>query len=150
MTQTKNNGDIILPIPRDVDSIRRLIETIESVQGARFFGLENVTAKGVRRWSLAPVPPRKAVAAIKGTPRKPRADHLLTRWAADSHGWRTVDLTTVRSIWHRVRGQRYVYRVADRVPFVDVPDGDSVTRIIVETEPNTYARAFRMSRLMRD
>ena len=83
------------------DAAREFIEAIESVIGSRFYGLENRTKKGeARMWAIAPRPPRKAIAAISGE-GVPLPDHLIRRWCAKRHAWRTVDLSTVKKIWYR-------------------------------------------------
>lgn len=83
------------------DAARAFIKSIESVVGSRFYGLENLTKKGeVRVWAIAPRPPRKAVAEISGA-GAPLPEHLIRRWCAKRHAWRTVDLSTVKKIWYR-------------------------------------------------
>ncbi len=94
-----------------VADAKALILHVENIVGSKFYGLENVTDKGVRRWSLGPRPPKRALAVIDANrierdilakpERKPRPEHLLTRWDAQKHSWRTVDLRTVRKIWFR-------------------------------------------------
>lgn len=80
---------------------REFIVAIEKALGSRFYGLENLTKDGeVRIWAIAPRPPRKALQAITGE-GKPLPAHLLRRWCAKRHAWRTVDLSTVRKIWYR-------------------------------------------------
>jgi len=83
------------------DGARAFIDGIESLLGSRFYGLENLTKNGeVRIWAIAPRPPRKALAAIIGE-GKPLPPHLVRRWCAKRHAWRTVDLSTIRRIWYR-------------------------------------------------
>jgi hypothetical protein len=77
------------------------IKSIENIVGSRFYGLENLTKKGeARTWAIAPRPPRKAIAAISGE-GVPLPAHLIRRWCAKRHAWRTVDLSTVKKIWYR-------------------------------------------------
>lgn len=94
-------------VPKTIESrlhanaARTFIMTIESALGSRFYGLENLTKDGETRiWAIAPRPPRKALAAINGA-GKPLPEHLVRRWCAKRHAWRTVDLSTVRKIWYR-------------------------------------------------
>lgn len=75
-----------------------VIRKVESEIGSRFYGLENITAKGPRKWSIAPRPPHAAIDAITGH-GAPQPDHVLVRWSADCHAWRKINLTTVKRIW---------------------------------------------------
>lgn len=77
---------------------RSTIERAMSESGSRFIGLENVTADRVRKWSIAPKPPRKAIAALTGNGKQQPA-HIMPVWSADCSAWRSVDLTTVRRVW---------------------------------------------------
>lgn len=79
------------------DKARERIDAIESEIGSRFYGLENVTQKGLRQWSIAPRAPRVAIDAIQGG-RAPGPDHIITRWCNIRRAWRSIDLTTVRRI----------------------------------------------------
>jgi hypothetical protein len=80
---------------------REFITALEKNCGGRFYGLENLTKKGERRvWAIAPRPPKKAIAAISGE-GVPLPKHLIRRWCAKRHAWRTVDLSTVKKIWYR-------------------------------------------------
>lgn len=95
------NTPATIPAHIHVNAARDCISTIEAAIGSRFYGLENLTQKGeVRVWAIAPRPPKKALAAISGEGR-PLPPHLLRRWCAKRHAWRTVDLSTVRRIWFR-------------------------------------------------
>lgn len=84
-----------------VEHARAFIDEVETKLGSRFYGLENLTKDGEpRTWSIAPRPPKKALAAITGA-GKPLPSHLVRRWCAKRHAWRTVDLGTVTKIWFR-------------------------------------------------
>ena len=80
---------------------RRVFERAKRESGTRYFGVENVTMKGLRRWSIAPVTPHKAIDALKGVDRAPLPPHLVTVWDSGKHAWRTLDLSTVRRIYWR-------------------------------------------------
>lgn len=84
------------------EKAREAVSRAYAESGTRYFGVENITAKGVRKWSIAPVTPQKALAAIKGT-RAPRVlpAHLMTVWDSGKHAWRTLDLSTVRRVYWR-------------------------------------------------
>jgi hypothetical protein len=92
-----------------IERARDIIEQIESDARGRFYGLENVTAKGIRVWSLASVAPHTAIDAIKGV-QAPPPRHILKRFDAQKHAWRSIDLSTIRRVWHTRRdGKRIEY-----------------------------------------
>lgn len=91
----------------NVAHVRAIIARVERDARGRFYGLENVTAKGVRRWSIASRPPRAAIDALKGDQRL-MPDYILKRWDAQKHGWRSIDLSTVRKVWQKDRLGRVV------------------------------------------
>lgn len=96
-----DNAPTTFPARVHVTAARDCITMIESALGSRFYGLENLTKQGETRiWAIAPRPPKKAIAAITGE-GKPLPPHLLRRWCAKRHAWRTVDLSTVKRIWFR-------------------------------------------------
>ena len=95
------NTPATIPAHIHVNAARDCISAIEATLGSRFYGLENLTKKGeIRVWAIAPRPPRKAVAEISGA-GAPLPEHLIRRWCAKRHAWRTVDLSTVSKIWYR-------------------------------------------------
>lgn len=89
---------------RKIDRVADTIAEIESIIGSKFYGLENVTAKGLRTWSIAPRAPRVAVAAIKGTGHE-AAPHIVRRWCNIRKAWRSIDLTTTRRVWYSHNGR---------------------------------------------
>lgn len=96
--------------------VRHYLEQVESQVGSRFYGLENVTAKGVRTWSIAPRAPKRVIAEIKGVERAPGPYWNLTRFCNKRKAWRTIDLRTVNRITYTDSRGRHCERT-----FIDVP-----------------------------
>lgn len=102
----KSLGDLF-----KVNQARSVLDLVEQLIGSRFYTLENITAKGYRKFVLGPRPPKKALAVIdanrverdilKKPERAPKPPHLVTRWDAQKHAWRTVDLNSIRAITFR-------------------------------------------------
>lgn len=101
------NHSHIYPDMRRARKVRAKIEAIEDECGSRFYGLENITAKGVRSWSIAPHAPHVALEAIKGTgPASP--PHIIKRYCTKRRAWRSVDLSTVyRITWTAPDGRKH-------------------------------------------
>lgn len=95
--------------PRNSDMVARLFDQVLEQSKGRFFGFENVTAKGVRKWSIASRPPHAAIDALVGATRAPDPSTLRRVWDGGKHAWRSVDLTTARALWFSVNGVTFRY-----------------------------------------
>ena len=91
-------------LPRDSYMVARLFDQVLDNAKGRFVGFENVTNKGVRRWSIASRAPRAAVAALTGKARAPDPAHVRRVYDAGKKAWRTVDLSTARALWYSANG----------------------------------------------
>lgn len=91
-------------IPHNAQTVARLFDQTLAQARGRFVGFENVTNKGVRRWSLASRAPHAAIASLVGKARAPDPSHVRRVYDAGKKAWRTVDLRTARALWYSVNG----------------------------------------------
>lgn len=96
-------------IPRNALTATRLFDQVLDNARGRFVGFENVTSKGVRRWSIASRAPHAEIEALTGKARAPDPKHVRRVYDAGKKAWRTVDLSTARALWFTVNGVKFRY-----------------------------------------
>lgn len=82
LNSTMHLADIVKGLPRN----------------GQFFGMKNVTKKGVRNWTVNLSPPKKEVAKLKGVKKDTSHLAIFRIWDVKSQGFRTVNTRTLFEI----------------------------------------------------